>query len=284
VLGLIPYYRHIEIDSEDGMPLETVIDPPDLPSPGKINIAAIRFPHISNFTDFNPLIRDQSVRFHYLSKPRDLEGYDALILPGTKNVRFDLQWLRDMGWQKLIETYHSQNGHILGVCGGYQMLGNTIHDPDGVEATPGTSEGLGLLDVKTTLANIKVLSRTTGTLPDDTEIEGYEIHMGQTDLGKDSIPMVKVTSRNNQPTQDTDGALSSDGRTMGSYFHGLFDFPAFRNHFLKQLAPAYCAQNTEEAKAFKQTQYDLLAKHFEEHLDMDKLNQIIFRSQNNMNL
>lgn len=275
VLGLIPYYRHIEIDPEDGMPLETVIDPPDRPQPGKINIAAIRLPHISNFTDFNPLIRHPAIRFHYLSKPRDLSGYDLLILPGTKNVRFDLQWLCDTAWEAPIATFHNQGGRILGVCGGYQMLGHQIHDPHGVEGTPGSTPGLGLLDVATTLARDKILSRSQGKLADGTPIDGYEIHMGQTTLGPQAQPFVKISSRNAQPQTDTDGARNPDGTVIGCYFHGLFDFPEFRDHFLKQIDTDWTAEDRATAAAFKQTQYDQLADHFAQHLDMHKLDAIL---------
>lgn len=272
VLGLIPYFRHIEIDPEDGMPLETVIDPPTRPQPGKINIACLRLPHISNFTDFNPLIRDEHVSFHYLSKPRSLSGYDALMIPGTKNVRFDLQWLKDNRWEKPILEF---GGKILGVCGGYQMLGKQVHDPLGIEGCPGNTAGFGLLDIETTLEKSKVLSRSQGRLADGTVIDGYEIHMGQTTLGSDAIPLVQVTSRNTEKIEDTDGAVSPDARIEGSYFHGLFDFPDFRNRYLKKLSPDYPAEDAQIAAEFKQAQYDLLADHFERYLDINKLMQIV---------
>lgn len=271
VLGLIPYYRHIEIDPEDGMPLETIIDPPTRPLPGKINIAALRLPHISNFTDFNPLIRDEQVSFHYLSKPRSLDGYDALIIPGTKNVRFDLLWLKGTGWEKPILDF---KGHVLGVCGGYQMLGHWVHDPHGTEGEPGSTPGFGLLDLETTIEKEKMLSRSQGMLADGTGIDGYEIHMGKTTLGNEATPMVVVQSRNRQTVKDTDGAVSPNGKIQGSYFHGLFDFPGFRNHYLQQLNPDYPAEDTQVAAEFKQTQYDLLAEHFEQHLDIAKLFEI----------
>lgn len=275
VLGLIPYYRHIEIDPEDGMPLETVIDPPTRPLPGKINIAALRLPHISNFTDFNPLIRNEQVSFHYLSKPRSLDGYDALMIPGTKNVRFDLQWLKDTGWEKPIHDFAKSGGRILGVCGGYQMLGKQVHDPHGIEGDSGSSEGFGLLDIETTLEKEKVLSRSQGNLSDGTYIDGYEIHMGQTKLGPEAMPMVTVKSRNQTEIEDIDGAVSKDGKVEGSYFHGLFDFPDYRNRYLQKLSPVYPAEDAQAAAEFKQTQYDLLAEHFEQHLDMDKLTEIL---------
>jgi adenosylcobyric acid synthase len=275
VLGLIPYYRHIEIDPEDGMPLETVIDPPERPLSGKINIAALRLPHISNFTDFNPLIRNPAVRFHYLAKVRSLESYDVLILPGTKNVRFDLQWLRDTGWENPILDFARHKGRVLGVCGGYQMLGRTIYDPHGTEGNPGSSTGFGLLDIETVLEKEKVLSRSQGTLIDGTRIDGYEIHMGRSTPGPSVKPLIQISFRNRTAVRDTDGAVSPDGLISGSYFHGLFDFPDFRNRFLKTTNPAYETEDAQAAAEFKQSQYDLLAKHFEQHLNMKKLYEIL---------
>lgn len=275
VLGLIPYYRHIEIDSEDGMPLETVIDPPARPLAGKINIAAIRFPHISNFTDFNPLITNPAVAFHYLSKSRSLEGYDVLMLPGSKNVRFDLQWLQENGWEEQINTFVAAGGRVLGVCGGYQMLGQQIADPDGIEGEPGVTAALGLLDVTTTLERDKILSRSQGVLTDGTIIDGYEIHMGQTRLGAKVQPLAKLIVRNNQTISEDEGAISADGRIMGSYFHGLFDCPEFRNYFLKSINPDYPVEDSTRMEEYKQRQYDLLAEHFEQHLDMEKLDMIL---------
>ncbi len=271
VLGLVPFFRHIEIDSEDGMPLETVIDPPEHPQPGRIHIAAVRLPHISNFTDFNPLIRNPAVRFHYLSKPRRLDGYHAVFLPGTKNVRFDLQWLRECGWAAPLLAYAERGGELAGICGGYQMLGKRIHDPAGVEGAPGTAEGFGLLDAETVLEKVKMLSRTQGRLVDGTPIDGYEIHMGRTSLGDGAIPFARLASRNGGAIDECDGARSGDGRVWGTYLHGLFDHPEFRNHFLRRLDPAYAVEDAEAEKAFRQRQYDLLAAHFERHLDVERL-------------
>jgi adenosylcobyric acid synthase len=276
VLGLIPFYRNIEIDSEDGMPLETVVDPPSRPLPGKINIAAVRFPHISNFTDFNPLIRNEHINFHYLSRPRCLDGYDLLMLPGSKNVRFDLQWLKDTGWADKVSEFRKSNGMIFGVCGGYQMLGRKIYDPAGVEGAPGESDGLGFLDVETTLKNNKILSRSQGMLlGNNICADGYEIHMGESVLGRDAKPFLKVNVRNMMPVDDYDGAVSRDGLVRGSYFHGLFDFYEFRNWFLKDIHSGYPAEDVQAAGAYKEAQYDLLADHFEKHLDIDKIIELL---------
>ncbi len=273
VLGLIPYYRHIEIDSEDGMPLETVIDPPTGPAPGKIGIACIRLPHISNFTDFNPLIRNPRVAFHYLSKPRDLADYDLLIVPGTKNVRFDLKWLADVGWRKQIEQFAAAQGRVMGICGGYQMLGQQIHDPHGVEGPAGSSAALGLLDVETTLQQSKQLSRSQGIRVGDAAVpvDGYEIHVGETALGPLATPFARLTQRNRAAVEVEDGAVSPDGRIQGTYLHGIFDAPAYRNAFLGALSPAYVTEDAEHAARFKDGEYDKLGAHFEAHVDIDKL-------------
>jgi adenosylcobyric acid synthase len=280
VLGLVPFYYHLEIDSEDGMPLDTVIDPPTGTAPGQINIAVIRLPHISNFTDFNPLIRETAVNLHYLARPRSLNGYDMLILPGSKNVRSDLDWLRAVGWEEKIRDYHESGGEIGGVCGGYQMLGHHILDPDGIEGDPGTTDGLGLLAIETTLGNDKTLTRTQGAWCATGEpIDGYEIHMGQTRTLESPRPVLRIESRNAQAVDDTDGHQSPDGRVWGTYLHGLFDDVDFRKSFLKRLRPERIhelgTQTSESVAAFRDRQYNLLAEHFDKHLDMNRLITIL---------
>ncbi|MCX5866813.1 MAG: cobyric acid synthase [Proteobacteria bacterium] len=279
-LGLIPYYRHIEIDSEDGVPLDILIDPPAGPEPGKINIAVLRFPHISNFTDFAPLAREPSVILHYLSRPRPLEGFDAVFLPGSKNVRADLDWLRREGWDARLRAHIGRGGRLVGICGGYQMLGRVIRDPDGLEGEPGQTEGLGLLDVETTLHREKLLSRSAGFWEAGRErVEGYEIHMGVTDRIGGVPHVIRVTERSGKPVDETDGAGTPDGRIWGTYFHGIFDLPGFRRSLLGALDPGYrpdAGGETAVTEAeFRDRQYDLLAAHFRKYLDLPKLIEII---------
>ncbi|MBN2242786.1 MAG: cobyric acid synthase [Acidobacteria bacterium] len=280
VLGLVHFYRHIEIDSEDGMPLDVVIDPPAVPNPDSINIAVVRLPHISNFTDFAPLARIPRVALHYLSKPRPLAGYDIVFLPGAKNVRADLEWVRTTGWDKALLQYLDLGGKLGGICGGYQMLGRVILDPHGIEGAPGQTEGLGLLDLKTTLKKEKVLSRSTGVWLDNRKtVEGYEIHMGVTERMGDVPHIIRVKKRNGVAVDDCDGARSKDGRVWGTYFHGLFDHPVSRHAFLGALKPE-CPVEADESlerheRDYKERQYDLLAEHFEKYLDMTKLIDIV---------
>ncbi|MBN1346728.1 MAG: cobyric acid synthase [Phycisphaerae bacterium] len=283
VLGLIPWFYHIEIDSEDGMPLDVVIDPPAGPVSGMLNIAAIRLPHISNFTDFNPLQREPGVNFHYLAKPRDLGGYDLVLLPGAKNVRSDLDWIRQTGWDLRLRRYVELGGQVGGVCGGYQMLGRIIRDPDGIEGTPGETAGLGLLDAETTLERSKTLTRTVGTwLETGDRVDGYEIHMGTTNTMGASRPVLDVHTRNARPVKDQDGMRSADGKIWGTYLHGLFDEFDFRRSFLKRLCPSLADrwgdEDAESIAAFRDRQYDLLAAHYRDHLDMRRLLDILDRA------
>jgi len=279
VLGLVHFFRHIEIDSEDGMPLDVVIDPPAVPKLDRINIAVVRIPHISNFTDFAPLARLGNVSLHYLSKPRPLAGYDILFLPGSKNVRSDLEWMRKVGWDEALLQYHSQGGRLGGICGGYQMFGRIIRDPYGIEGSPGDTKALGLLDLETTLEKEKVLSRSSGYWIDSEKpVEGYEIHMGITKRLGNVPHVIQVRERNGVAVNDSDGARSQDGSIWGTYFHGLFDHPVSRASFINDLKPECRLDHDdrlEEHEAiYKERQYDLLAEHFEKHLDMSKLMEI----------
>ena len=280
VLGLIPFFHHIEIESEDGVSLDTVTDPPSGPLPGRVNIAVIRLPHISNFTDFDPLVRETSVSLHYLGRPRPLQGYDLLLLPGSKNVRSDLEWLRSVGWVDQIRAHHGRGGRTGGVCGGYQMLGRAVHDPRGVEGAPGDTPGLALLAVETTLFGDKALTRTRGTwLATGQRVDGYEIHMGRTRPLADLSAVLRLEARNGQRVDGTDGHRSADGRVWGTYLHGLFDEADFRHAFLRDLRPdladALGDATAETIAAFRDRQYDLLAEHFVEHMDMELLYDIV---------
>jgi len=272
VLGLIPFFKHIEIDSEDGLFLDKRLDPPDGVLSNKVNIAVLRLPHISNFTDFGMLDHELAVNLNYLSKPRDLDGYDILMLPGTKNVRFDAAWLNETGWSERIRAYVKNGGRVGGICGGYQMLGKVIYDPHGVEGEPGETLGLGLLDIESTLSQEKKLSRSSGIWYSNGEkVEGYEIHMGVTTTSPDIASVMHLQSCNGVHVDTLDGAVNSDGKVWGTYLHGLFDMPGFRKKFLQELRPGLAYNTTKSVSLFRDRQYALLAEHFREYLDMPKL-------------
>ena len=276
VLGVIPWLWEARIESEDGLPADVQLDPPAPTGKERAqacHVAVLRLPHIANFTDLEALGR-HGVQVHYLAEPRDLSSYDLLILPGTKNTRGDLAWLRAQGWEARIDAFRASGGHLLGLCGGYQMLGESIDDPQGIEGAPGGSSGLGLLAVRTVLNAAKQTTRTSGRLvaPDGTTIpvHGYEIHVGQSevDTERSGGPMLLLDD-----PRRPDGAWSTDGRCGGTYLHGLLDEPAAVRAILGWCRPGLDPDLGSELSAYewRQAQYDRLAEHLEEHLDLDRL-------------
>jgi adenosylcobyric acid synthase len=277
VLGVIPYLHDLGIDPEDAVVLDDKCDfAENGPVSGRINIAVIRFPHISNFTDFAPLEKTPAVKLDYLSSPSSLMGYDIVMLPGTKNVQGDLLWFRSAGFESLLLDYVDAGGRVGGICGGYQMLGVRIADPLGVEGDNGETSGLGLLDVTTTLYMDKVLTRTEGVwIQSGEKVSGYEIHQGKTTRLELTAPAVRVVSQNNQDVAMNDGARTVDGRIFGTYLHGLFDEPGFRYAFLKDLRPELgsCmdASISEHAATPRDRQYNRIADCFRAHIDIQAI-------------
>jgi adenosylcobyric acid synthase len=284
VLGLVPHFYHIDIDSEDGVVLETAVSSYKTFEQAEVKIAVLKLPHISNFTDFTVLQRDDSIDLEYLYNPKSLKMYDLVILPGSKNVRFDIEWLRERGWESIFSRYVENGGMLVGICGGYQMLGTFIHDPHGMEGAAGITQGFGFLDIETTLNKQKTLTRVSAQfLENGAPIEGYEIHIGLTKLKKNAAPLIRITSKNRKLTEIYDGGVSANGKVWGCYIHGLFDDPGFRRSFLKKLKPD-CILNPEEIKnetlsAFKDRQYELLAEHFSMHLNLPLLWEILGLNQ-----
>lgn len=273
VLGVIPYFRGIAIDAEDAVPLQAVVDPVDSPDPGKISIAIIYFPHISNFTDFAILDSHDDVEVHYLHYPKNLNDYQAVILPGSKNVRGDLDWIFSCGWDKRLKEFRSSGKIIMGICGGYQMLGTVIADPDSIEGPAGESSALSFLPVETVLRQKKKLFNSRGCLLDEAiKVEGYEIHMGESRLVGEGYPLLQVSFRNNVPAGDNDGVMSLDGKVLGTYFHGIFDGKDFREWFLRLLRPQFVSNGSMPDKNHE---YEKLADHFKKHLDMEAVYRII---------
>lgn len=265
VLGVLPWFNHIMIEAEDSVVIET---------PGRVDfkddslpaIAIIRLPHISNFTDFDPLLRIKDIRLHYIETVQDLSEFKAVILPGSKNTRHDLEWLRKTGWADKITGCTDMGGHLLGICGGYQMLGRFVHDPDGLEGKPGTSKGLFLLPAETTLKSPKTTTLTKfswngiiGT--------GYEIHMGQT-ITDSKENMFKIIDRNNISCSDADGCVSQNKKIMGTYIHGIFDTPLITRKWLESIGIDRPVISNMHGLLARDKEYDLLADHFEKYTDI----------------
>lgn len=244
----------------------------------------IRIPRISNFTDFNALEVIPGVSLRYVKNVQELKNPDMIILPGTKNTMEDLLWMRQNGLEAAILKQADQGKIIFGVCGGYQMLGQTLSDPEGVEAG-GEIKGMGLLPMDTVFKENKTRTRVTGTfreikgplsLLSGTELEGYEIHMGTTSLSDGAESLVKISDQVTG-TARLDGAYRDN--VYGSYVHGIFD----KEEVAKKIVEAIGAKkgidvsemNSVDFTQFKETQYDLLAQGLREHLDMEKIYKIL---------
>ncbi len=272
VFGVVPWYDHFHIEAEDSVVIENPVSVSTL----KQNIpaiAVIRLPHISNFTDFDPLSNLKGLDVFFIEKPRDLKDFKAVILPGSKNTRWDLRWLKKTGWADIIKKYTGADGHVLGICGGYQMMGRFVHDPHGLEGTPGTSEGLGFLPIETVLKSPKTTTRSR-FLWKNIEGMGYEIHMGETQrLG--GISLFSIFERNLVPCQTEDGCEMHDSKVMGTYIHGMFDSPSISKKWLKTIGLDQIEVPDENHFKTKDTAYDLLAEHFERHMNTDAIYDLI---------
>jgi adenosylcobyric acid synthase len=177
-------------------------------------------PHIANHTDFDPLRQHPQIDFHYVRDARDLAGADLVILPGSKSVRSDLAWLREREWPKYLERHLRYGGKVVGICGGFQMLGERLADPQGIEGPPGESAGLGWLKLHTVLHPEKQLHNVSGHLRlNEARVHGYEIHMGQSTGVALDRPALQLDDGR------AEGAISPDGQILGSYVHGLFEEP-----------------------------------------------------------
>jgi adenosylcobyric acid synthase len=264
VFGVLPWYTHFKIDAEDSVEIEDCTNFKDL-DPDMPAIAIIRLPHIANFTDFHALSKIEHIQTIFINEPSHLSRFKAVIIPGSKNTRADLAWLTKK-FKAPLEKYHQLKGSILGICGGYQMLGEFVDDPDGLEGTAGRTKALNLLPVHTMLKAPK-----TTTLSDfqwgDAKGKGYEIHMGYTNLNAGK-PLLNVSSRNAIPCTGTDGCMSEDKRVVGTYMHGFFDSSQILLKWLKAIG-LDVNYPCDDMHNLKQQDYRLLKEHFESHIDMN---------------
>jgi len=273
VVGVVPWVDDIGIAEEDAVALERPQAARSVRS-SEVDVAVIRFPRIANFDDIDPLIREDGVRVRWVERPGDLGLPHLVILPGTKATISDLRWMRSRGLDVAVAARHEAGAHVLGICGGYQMLGATLEDPDGVEAEAGTVQtGLGLLSTRTTFEPEKATRRTRGrTLSRDgwggsgVDIEGYEIHMGRT-TGEEA-PFLEVGDH-------LDGATSQDGRVAGTYLHGLLHNDEWRAALLDGLAGAVRPRSSAPGTSAEQREaaFDRLADVLESHLDLSRIRE-----------
>ncbi len=282
VLGVIPYFKDIHVQEEDGVSL---MDGPAClgASDGAIDIAVLRLGHISNFTDFDPLAKEAGVRLRYIRGVQDFGRPDMLIIPGSKNTIADLQDLRSSGVLGEALKYIRSGGKVAGICGGYQMLGRKIRDPYKVETDRGEVDGMGALDVETTLEEEKVTAQVTAEDPARPELgplKGYEIHMGRTVLGGSARPLFVVTGKSGVDTRYEDGAESPDGAVWGTYMHGIFENDLFRASLLNGIRAEKAVPSTEVCQALdyaalKEDGFERLADLVERSVDISAIKALL---------
>ncbi len=277
VLGVVPY-MNVDIDEEDSLTERFE----GKEATGLVDIAVIHFPRISNFTDFHVLETMEGVSLRYVKYAGELGNPDMILLPGTKNTMEDLLWMRQCGLETLVQKQAAAGTIVFGICGGYQIMGEELSDPHGVERG-GDIKGMGLLPVTTVFAQEKTRTRVRGTfgkvegdlsLLSGVTLEGYEIHMGNS-ICRDDSSLTKITETGDVPKPD--GAQK--GNCYGTYIHGIFDEEAVAKTVISALFEKKGISSDKvvsfDRKAYKEKQYNILAKTLRESLDMEKIYEIL---------
>ncbi|MEW6441135.1 MAG: cobyric acid synthase [bacterium] len=276
VLGVIPFFRDIHLDEEDAVPVETLRPPcPE----GGIDIAVIYFPHISNFTDFLALAREPDVSVRYVRSADRLGRPDLIVLPGTKNTIEDLLRIRSVGLEDAVLRRVQSGTPVAGICGGFQMLGRVIEDPERVESREGRVRGMDLVPMRTVMTSekqtiqVSLSTAPNAFTPGGITVCGYEIHMGRTIVESELSPLF-------EPGAARSASVVAGDRILGTYVHGLFDSDAFRLHFLNGLRSRKGLEARPfsfDYRAFKQEQLDRLEAVVRGHLDMEAVLRILER-------
>jgi len=285
VFGVVPWFNHIALPEEDSVALGRRMGkeggPPDREI---ITIGVVRLPFISNYTDFDCFEQDPRVRLVYFDKPASVFDFDAVMLPGSKNTIEDLAALDTSGMADAIRAYYKTGGTVVGLCGGYQMLGKIVRDPYGVESALSEIPGLGILEMETEMYPEKITSQVEAVAVDEADgsagmdepLRGYEIHMGRsTSLGS-AVALFRIVRRDGKPADLLDGLVQPGGRVWGTYIHGIFDNDGFRDSFLREVAERVGkkmpgAPGSTSYRRLKEEQYDLLAEFTRRHVDVGRI-------------
>jgi len=281
VLGVLPWIDRLRIADEDSTLLHTRmrIHQPD----AAISISVVKLPFISNYDDFLPLEHEPGGSLRYAGNAHDLEGADAIIIPGTKSTMSDLAWMRREGFADAIRRHAERGGLLLGICGGCQILGETIEDPYGIESHEPYAQGLGLLPLRTRFrrkkSTARVLARANpgwfASKEDSPQISGYEIHMGSVTPTDTDAPAFTVTSRNGEFARYADGAVSSGGNVIGTMLHGIFENESIRTALLSELRRSKGLAPHAGTIPSRDAEYDRLAAIVRNSIDMEALRSII---------
>ncbi len=271
VLAVLPYIHNLHIEAEDSISQSQKLQLAKCDEVLKVNVLA--YPRASNHTDFDVLRMHPQVDCEFLRDASQYRGCDLIVLPGSKHVRGDLGWLRDNGWDRVIERHLRHGGKLIGICGGYQMLGQQIHDPDGVESAPGSSAGLGWLAEETTLNRNKTLRNVTGTqVSTGLKVTGYEIHAGTTAGEESGAPLFALQCREDG-TRFEDGVVNADNNVLGTYLHGLFDTPEMLAHWMQWAGLG--ALDDFDYPEFREAQIERLADEVERCMPIEMLRELL---------
>jgi adenosylcobyric acid synthase len=273
VLGVLPYVHHLALDAEDAVALDNKV------TQAKVKIFVPLLPHMSNHTDFDPLRLQPNIDLQYIKIGQSLQGADLIIIPGSKNVTSDLTFLKQQGWQQEIEQHLRYGGKLMGICGGYQMLGKQIFDPEYIESHVEQVEGLGFLDLTTTLTRKKTLTQVNASMDFNGEIcqlKGYEIHCGVSTGPALTQPLLHIQSDGIGTKQNTpEGCISNDNKIIATYLHGFFDCPEPTQAVLNWLGIKDMGQPVIDINQHREVQLERLADICQQHLAMDKIQNII---------
>jgi adenosylcobyric acid synthase len=282
-VGVIPYLGHLSLDEEDSVGFDQRPEAPwtnDAEPSRRLRIGVIALPSISNFTDFDALHAEPSVALKHLRDPGSMALADVIVLPGSKQTTDDLRWMRECGFEPALKEFARKGGMIVGICGGFQILGKEILDPHGMERA-GIEQALNLLPVRTIMALDKITVPARGTLAsgalfgqpiDPCEVGGYEIHLGTSEYLDGGTAFALIARQNDRTQTLPDGCVSIDGRICGTYLHGLFDGDAFRHAFLRAARAALQMGGPVGLVAWselRRQQLDLLADAFAGALDLE---------------
>ncbi|MEJ6950404.1 cobyric acid synthase [Natronospora cellulosivora (SeqCode)] len=274
-LGVVPYMQ-VKVDDEDSVSSRF-----DYQEKGNLKIGIVKLPYISNFTDFTPLEMETDISIRYLSSKNDFQDIDLLIIPGSKNTINDMKYILESGINQEIYKMNKMGTPIIGICGGYQILGREIKDPDNIESSINRIIGLSLLDISTTILKKKETKQIKGTLNkalsicegiEASVISGYEIHMGRSELADNLDYAIELEDRR------LDGAINDQGNVFGTYLHGIFENDNFRDSLLNGLRKKKGISNKNEElsyKEFKELEYNKLAKVVSENVEIETIKEIM---------
>jgi adenosylcobyric acid synthase len=279
-LGVIPFIKDLNIDDED-----SVTDRYRSVEKSDVNIGVIRLPYLSNLSDFTCFDNEKTVSIRYVDKSSEIEKCDMIVIPGSKNTLHDMKFIHDSHMDQAIYHAHRNQIPIIGICGGYQMLGEIITDPNEMESALMSINGLGLLPVETIMAEDKITKNSEGVWQSNflgihlknPILKGYEIHMGRTKCRSEALPISMLNGEGN-----TDGHVDHEGLIMGTYFHGIFDNDEFRNALINTLRKRKGLDAITQDEIFevqKDKAYDNLAEHVEKHMDWAAIDKILSESR-----